>query len=82
MNGQTRRGRTFVHIIKVDCKSVRFVLFPIAANIIGPIIATTILQRSEYVATKDILPPNMEVMTGAAVAVGINTQINIPAAII
>lgn len=53
---------------------------PIAANIIGPVTATRALHIRLYVATFEMLPPNIEVMTGAAVAVGIKKQMNTPSA--
>jgi hypothetical protein len=53
-----------------------------AASIIGAINATTMLHRSEKIATAVTSPPSIRVTTGAAVAVGINTQINTPLATI
>ncbi len=42
--------------------------------------ATARCENSEYVATLGIEPPSMPVMTGAAVAVGQNTQMKAPCA--
>ena len=78
--GHISRGITFLHIYSSDSRKFISGCSPIAANIIGAINATTILHKSEYIATAVTSPPSIRVTTGAAVAVGINTQIKTPLA--
>ena len=66
------------HISNDDFRKVISGLSPIAASTTGPATAIKALQSNEYVATKEILPPSIDVITGAAVAVGIKTQIKTP----
>lgn len=81
MNGTNNNGMTSAHItVNDDKKSI-----PPPRTIDksdGAVIAIVKLHNREYVATLVMLPPNMLVMTGAAVAVGIKKHIKAPAAIV
>ncbi len=79
-SGARINGNTCTKISLNESKNVISGWSPIAANTNGPAIATTALQSRLYVATFDMLPPSIEVMTGAAVAVGIKKQIKTPSA--
>ena len=71
-----------MHIIKNDSKNGIVPCAPIKEKITGEVRATVILLRRLYVAKQAISPPNIPVITAAAVAVGANMQIKVPSATI
>ena len=65
-------------IVTVESRNDMSECAPIIVRSAGASIATLMLLMREYVANKVIEPPSIPVITGAAVAVGQNTQINAP----
>ena len=80
--GRISSGKTRELIRENDCTKVISGCIPTAASTAGPMTATATLLTSEKVARVDREPPNIDVITGAAVAVGTKTQINTPVATI
>ena len=78
--GRISSGSTREHISPKDCRKVMSGCTPMAASTRGPMAATARLLTSEKVASLLSEPPSMAVMTGAAVAVGTNTQMKTPVA--
>ena len=77
-----RRGIICLHITRNDSQNGIVPCVSMKEKMMGDVRATVILLRRLYVAKQAISPPNIPVITAAAVAVGANIQINVPSAII
>ncbi len=79
-SGSIISGTTRVAIRVTDSRKVMSASEPIMVKSSGAAMATVTLETMENVARRGTLPPSMPVITGAAVAVGQNTQMNVPSA--
>ena len=79
-NGMTSSGKMRLPIVVNWPMKSSWQLSPIIENNSGASTATDMLLNIENVATRAMLPPSIDVMTGAAVAVGQKTHINVACA--
>jgi hypothetical protein len=76
--GIISKGNTSAQILLTDSMNGISARSDIRDKNSGASIAKVQLLSSEYDTNREILPPSIPVMTGAAVAVDINTHINAP----